>query len=66
MQKLLTGRTSLEYSQELPSLQRVQVAPEGLVCQEVQQVLRYQLVPSHQATPRKVQHLKDRATYRRY
>lgn len=57
---------SPEYSQELPSLQRVQEAPEGLVCQEVQQVQQYQLVPSHQETPRKVQDHKDSTDYIRY
>lgn len=54
--KLLNIRqNSQEYSQELPSLQQVQEAPEGLVYQEVQQVQRYQIVPSHQETPEKVQ-----------
>lgn len=51
-------QNSPEYSQELPSLQRAQEAPEGPVCQEVQQVQQYQLVPSHQETPRKVQNIK--------
>lgn len=52
---LLIGRQFLENSQELPSLPQAQEAPEGLVCQEVQQVQQYQLAPSHQETPRKVQ-----------
>lgn len=60
------GRYSPEYSQELLSLQRVQEAPEGLVCQGVQQVQRYQLVPSHQEIPRKVQYHKYDTDYSKY
>lgn len=38
-------------SLELPSLQLVQVAPEGQVFQEHQLVHQVQLVPSHQESP---------------
>lgn len=46
---------SPEYSQELPSLRQVLEDLEDLVFQEVQWAQQYQVAPSHQGTPRKVQ-----------
>lgn len=54
-EKSCQQQTLQENSQEHPSLQQVQEAPEGLVCQVVQQVQQCQAAPFHQETPRKGQ-----------
>lgn len=47
---------STQYSQKHLSLLQVQEVPEDLVFQEVQQAQRYQIAPSHQESPWKVQY----------
>lgn len=60
--RCITGAYSsdwTQYSQKHLSLLLVQEAPEDLVFQEVQQAQRYQIAPSHQESPWKVQCYND-------